>query len=215
MKPKLQLALDLTDLDKALKIAENVNDSIDILEVGTILAIESGMDSIREIRKLLPDIKILGDVRIIKAGGKIASMVYEAGADIVTIISDSTDETFEAVVKEKNKCENREVLIEINDSYTEEHLNKWKQYGLTHLIFHRGSEITSTNEKWNEKDFSEIRKLHEKGFKVYVTGGIGIDEISCFEGVPVESFIIGRTISQASNPLEVAQEIQKEISKYF
>lgn len=215
MKPKLQLALDLTDLDKALAIAENVNDNVDILEVGTILAIESGLDSIREIRKLLPNVKILGDIRIIKAGGKLASMVYDAGADIVTIISDSTDETFEAVVKEKDKVEGREVLIEINDGYTEEQLAKWKKYGLTHLIFHRGSEITATNENWNEKDFAEIRDLHDKGFKVYVTGGIGIEEIAHFEGVPVECFIIGRTISQAENPLEAAQSFQQEITKYF
>lgn len=215
MKPKLQLALDLTDLDQALAIAEKVNDNVDILEIGTILAIESGLDSIREIRKLLPNVKLLGDIRIIKAGGKLASMVYDAGADIVTIISDSTDETFEAVVKEKNKAEGREVLIEINDGYTEEQLAKWKEYGLTHLIFHRGSEITATSENWNEKDFAEIRDLHNKGFKVYVTGGIGIEEISYFEGVPVECFIIGRTISQADNPLEAAQSFQQEINKYF
>lgn len=214
MKPKLQLALDLNDLDKALSIAEQAVDKVDIIEIGTVLAIEAGLDSVRKMRERVPGAKILADIRIIKAGGKLANMAYESGADIVTIISDATDETFKAVVKEKEKSNNREVLIEINDGYKDEQLLKWKnEYGLNHIIFHRGSEITSSSEDWNKRDFDEISRLTEMGFRCYVTGGIGIDEISLFKNVPVECFIVGRTIAGADNPSQVASDFQKELEK--
>lgn len=214
MKPKLQLALDLNNLNEALSIAEQAIDKVDIIEIGTVLAIESGLDSVRKMREKLPQAKILADIRIIKAGGKLANMAYEAGADIVTIISDSTEETFEAVVEEKEKADNREVLIEINEGYTDKQLQKWKnKYDLNHLIFHRGSEIINSSEPWNKKDFDEIKRLAEMGFKCYVTGGIGIEEISSFKNVPVECFIVGRTITGAENPEEVANNFQKELEK--
>lgn len=215
MKPKLQLALDIEDLNKAIKIAKQTEEHVDIIEIGTVLAIEAGLSSVREIREELPNSTLLADIRIIKAGGKLAEMAYNAGADIVTIISDSTSETFEAVTKAKENGEGRQVLIEINDKYNDEDLKKWKRYNLTHLIYHRGSEITATNEEWTENDLNEIKRLSDLGFKVYVTGGIGVKEISLFEGIPVECFIIGRTIAASSDPKQAAMEFQAEINKYF
>lgn len=215
MIPKLQLALDLTDLDKALSIAKKVGNEVDIIEVGTVLAIESGLNSVRETRKTLPHATILADIRIIKAGGKLAKMAYDAGADIVTIMSDATKETFEAVLKQKEMEASREILIEINDTYTEDMLSQWQKYGLTHLIYHRGSEITTSNDSWSEIDFNEIKRLYDLGFKVYVTGGIGLEEIVLFEGTPVECFIIGRTIANAENPAESAREFKDKIAQYF
>lgn len=53
MIPKLQLALDMTDLDQSLDIANLCSDNIDIIEVGTILAIESGLNSVRKIKEKL------------------------------------------------------------------------------------------------------------------------------------------------------------------
>lgn len=212
MKPKIQLALDLTDLDEAIRIAQEASSEVDIIEVGTVLAIESGLESVRKIREKLPNAKILADIRIIKAGGKLSKMAFEAGADIVTIISDATEETFEAVINEKNKFTDKDVLIEINDTYTDEMLNYWKKSGLTHIIYHRGSEITATNDEWNEKDFNEIKRLYEEGFKVYVTGGIGLEEIKLFKRTPVECFIIGRTIAKSENVKEKAKEFKDVIS---
>ena len=212
MNPKIQLALDLTDLNEAIRIAEEASSEVDIIEVGTVLAIESGLESVRKLREKLPNAKILADIRIIKAGGKLSKIAFEAGADIVTIISDATEETFEAVINEKNKFTDKDVLIEINDSYTDEMLNYWKKSGLTHIIYHRGSEITATNDEWNELDFNEIKRLHEEGFKVYVTGGIGLEEIKLFEKIPIECFIIGRTIAKAEDVKQKAKEFRAKIT---
>ena len=64
--PKLQAAFDLVDLDQALAIATTIVDAVDIIEAGTVLVIENGLDSVRKLRAMLPEAIILADIRIIK-----------------------------------------------------------------------------------------------------------------------------------------------------
>ncbi len=58
--PQLQLALDMPDLDEARRIAQAAAASVDIIEA---------------------------DIRIARAGGKLAAMAVAAGADIVSIVA--------------------------------------------------------------------------------------------------------------------------------
>ena len=51
--PKLQAAFDLVDLDQALAIATTIVDAVDIIEAGTVLVIENGLDSVRKLRAML------------------------------------------------------------------------------------------------------------------------------------------------------------------
>lgn len=86
-KPLLQLALDTHDLPSALAPLQQAAPHIDVIEVGTILCLSEGMGAVRIIRSLFPDKTILADVRIAEAGGIIAKMAFEAGADWVSVVS--------------------------------------------------------------------------------------------------------------------------------
>ncbi|WP_294517368.1 orotidine 5'-phosphate decarboxylase / HUMPS family protein [Atopobium minutum] len=213
--PKLQAAFDLVDLDQALAIATTIVDAVDIIEAGTVLVIENGLDSVRKLRAMLPEAIILADIRIIKAGGKLAKMAYEAGADIVTIMSDATKDTFEAVLNEKQAVPNRDVFIEINDRYTEEELEYWLKIGFTNIIFHRASEVVAEHKEWCTRDFDEINRLNHLGFSVYVTGGIEPDDIAKFSGVSVGGFIVGRSITQNEDPSKAACNYAIQLSENF
>lgn len=213
--PKLQAAFDLVDLDQTIAIASSIANDVDIIEAGTVLVIENGLESVRKLRAALPEAIILADIRIIKAGGKLARMAYEAGADIVTIMSDSTRETFEAVANEKQIAPNRDVFIEINDSYTEEELRYWLEIGFTNMIFHRASEVVTKHPEWCKQDFDEINYLNSIGFSVYVTGGIEPDDIVKFRDVLVSGFIIGRSITQNEEPSKAAHNYAVQLGENF
>lgn len=215
MRPKLQLALDLKNIEHALSIVEETKSHIDIIEVGTILAIEEGMRSVRLIRAIAQDHTLLADIRIIKAGGKLAEQAFNAGANSVSLMSDASEETFENVMKQKNIANNRNVIVEINQTYTDEQLAYWRKLGITQIIYHRSSEVNDSEEEWNALDFEKIKKWHELGFEVFVTGGIEIDDIKLFAGVPVYCFIVGRSITASDNPSETSKLYQEEIGKYF
>lgn len=212
---KLQLALDNESLINSLKIAQEVNLEVDIIEVGTILAIENGMDAVRIMKSLFPNHIILADIRIIKAGGKLAKLAFDSGADWVTVMSNASMDTIEAVVKEVNSKKNKDVQIEINDSFTEKQLDEWKNLGINQLIYHRSSEVVVNEREWEDKEIENLKTLEEKGFKLNITGGLKVDDIKIFEELNINSFIVGRSITNSTEPLTSTKEYKKEIRRVF
>jgi 3-keto-L-gulonate-6-phosphate decarboxylase len=89
----LQLALDLTSLDRAADLVAKLSPTLGRIEIGTPLAIAAGLAAIDRIRPLSrPGAVIVADVKICDAGEKIARSAYAAGADVVTVVAAAIDE---------------------------------------------------------------------------------------------------------------------------
>ncbi|MDR1954986.1 MAG: orotidine 5'-phosphate decarboxylase, partial [Candidatus Methanoplasma sp.] len=85
MKPILQVALDLMQLNRAVAIAhEAVDGGADWIEVGTPLIKSDGAEAVRTIRREFPGMKIIADTKTMDVGGLEVEMMAKAGADIVT-----------------------------------------------------------------------------------------------------------------------------------
>ena len=215
MNPKLQLALDMPLLEMALDVLEQVHEHIDVIEVGTILCLSEGMHAVRAIRERYPKHLILADVRIVKAGAVIARMAFDAGADWVSVVAETSSETVEAVVKEA-RLRGADVQIELSDTWSNEQLQLWRELGIQQLIYHPASEVSDLKkDKWHKANLETVQTLHNLGFKVTVTGGMTIDNIPKFKGVPVYCFISGRAIAKSANPGASARAFQEAISDIF
>ncbi len=214
-KVKLQLALDVLSLHEVIEICEKVKKYVDIFEAGTLLCLSEGIKSIEKLKMKFPGHKILANIRIIKAGKVLSDLVYSHGADIVTLMSDSDEETIKAVC-EKALYYDREIQIEINNNFSEEQLKIWKKYNINKVIMHRHSELKDIDSKFNFKNFiSLIEELGKNGFETGITGGIKAQNIKLFKGLKISSFIIGREIIKAENPEKTAEYFKKEIEKYW
>lgn len=214
-RPKLQLALDNDNLLESLSAAKKASLQVDVIEVGTILAVENGMDAVRIIKSLFPDHIVLADIRIIKAGGKLAKLSFDAGADWVTVMSDASVDTIEAVVNEAKSRKNKDVQIEINRTITNEQLDYWQSLGITQIIYHRSTEVVEDEEKWSLDVLDELRGLAGRGFNLTITGGLKLSEIELFKDLPIYCFIAGRSIANAPDPNEAAMKYKNEIARVF
>jgi 3-dehydro-L-gulonate-6-phosphate decarboxylase len=214
-RPKLQLALDNHDLSSSLAAAQKAQSQVDVMEVGTMLAVENGMQAVRIMKSLFPDHIVLADIRIIKAGGKLAKLAFDSGADWVTVMSDASNDTIEAVVKEVISRKNKDIQIEINQSFTHGQTEYWRSLGITQLIYHRSSEVVDEEEKWSPEIINELKHLADNGFNLSITGGLSVDEIKLFKDVPVYCFIAGRKIANSKDPLQAAKEYKDEINTVF
>ncbi|MCG8572845.1 MAG: 3-keto-L-gulonate-6-phosphate decarboxylase UlaD [Spirochaetes bacterium] len=213
--PKLQIALDTFDLPSALSPLQKAHQSIDVIEVGTVLCLSEGMHAVRIIRSLYPDKIILADVRIAEAGSIISKMAFEAGADWVSVVSGASMTTAEVVFKEAQKWK-RDVQIELSEGWTWEKAKQWRDIGIEQAIIHRSRDKEVSGElSWGEADFENICKLADMGYKVTVTGGVNLEDIKCFQGIPVYIFIVGRGIRSAADPSISASQFQNEIKKIF
>ena len=214
-KPLLQLALDTFDLPSALSPLQNAAQYIDIIEVGTVLCLSEGMQAVRVIRSLFPEKTILADVRIAEAGGIIARMAFEAGADWVSVVSGAAPSTAEIVYGVAQEF-GGEVQIELSDGWTWAQAKHWRSIGIDQAIIHRSRDAEALgNLNWSAAELAKISRLSDMGYRVTVTGGVGIDDIKTFAGIPVYIFISGRAICNAAAPADMASAFQQEISRVY
>src|SRR5215207_11645898 len=97
--PVMHLAIDLPDVDAALRRAEiGVKAGVDWLEAGTPLIVRRGADSIGAIAKAFPELPVLADYKTMDSGGKNVHLTLEQGGHIMTVCAGAADETVRSAV---------------------------------------------------------------------------------------------------------------------
>jgi 3-dehydro-L-gulonate-6-phosphate decarboxylase len=215
--PLLQIAMDYVSLPKALEMAVLVAPEVDIIEIGTPLCKAAGLDAIRSMREICPDKIILADFKTPDVGGLEATMAYDAGADMLTVIGGAALATVEqalAVARQRGK----EMLMELTGVRDNEILVRaaeWRKIGVERLVYHREWDAQSAGRMWAESDKVTIRKLIDMGFKLTVTGGMTMELLPFFADLPVSVLICGRGIREAADPRAAAHEMRLALAELW
>ena len=109
---KLQIAVDIADMERVLEIAEQVHDIVDIYEVGTPVIMKEGMRPVRALKERYPDLCVLADTKIMDGGALECEDVCEAGADIVTVLALADNATIAEVAETAHRYD-RKVLADL------------------------------------------------------------------------------------------------------
>jgi 3-hexulose-6-phosphate synthase/6-phospho-3-hexuloisomerase len=100
MLPKVQISLDLTNLEEALATAqEAMAAGVDWLEAGTPLILAEGLRAIRGLRERFPGVPIVADLKTMDGGYLEAQMMAQAGATHVVVMARAHEETIKCVAK--------------------------------------------------------------------------------------------------------------------
>jgi 3-hexulose-6-phosphate synthase len=91
MTARLQLALDDVRHADAIALLDDVQQDIDIAEIGTPLLMRYGMEIVRDVKERFPHLDVLCDAKIMDAAGYEAEMAFDAGADYVTFLAVTDD----------------------------------------------------------------------------------------------------------------------------
>src|SRR6478735_3071428 len=106
---KLQLALDLVNIPEGIALVKEVEQYIDIVEIGTPSVINEGLHAVKAMKEAFPNLQVLADLKIMDAGGYEIMKAAEAGADLVTVLGATNDMTIKGAVAEAKK-QNKQVL---------------------------------------------------------------------------------------------------------
>lgn len=215
-KPRLQLALDVTDLPGALAPLQRAAPAVDIIECGTVLIVAEGLRAVREIRALFPDKPILADIRIAEAGKLLATMAFEAGASLVSVVAGASLTTVRQVCAVA-AAHSGEVQVELADEwYDVERAKLWREAGAQHVIVKRSRDREASGDlSWGHDDIARVDELAALGFTVTITGGISASDLTTFAGHPVGIVIAGRSIAGADDPLTAATAFQDALSEVW
>ena len=207
-KPMLQVALDTDTTAQALNVARQVSDVVDVVEAGTLLIYQEGMDAVSDLRAIAPDKIVLADAKCADAGGHIGKVAKEHGADWLTCINAATVPTMANAQKEI------EVQVELYEGWdNKERAQEWLDNGIDQVVYHQSRDAKFAGQTWGEKDLNSVKSLIDMGFKVSVTGGVKPEVLKLFKGLPVYCFIAGRAIHGADDPHAAALEFKNEIDR--
>lgn len=214
--PLLQVALDETSLEDAVKSVKQYGHVIDIVEVGTILHYAEGAKATSVLRQMYPNKILLDDIKGADAGKTLAEICFKAGADTMTAICSADTNTMIAMLKvAKSYGENKDVQVELYGDWTFEHAQNWIDAGLTQVVYHRSRDAELAGKKWSNDDLSKIAKLIEMGLKVTITGGLNVEDLVLFQDLAIHCVIAGRSIRGAVNPEQAALDFKTEIARIW
>lgn len=205
---KLQLALDRLTKDECFRVLDETKDSIDMIEIGTGVIKEYGMSIVRDIREHYPKHIILADMKTCDAGKHEARQVFEAGADITTVMAFASNTTITDML-EVAKEGNQQVMVDLLEIDTKEKIAELSYIGVDFVSLHVGKD------KQEKGGFHSglFSLLEGYDFQIAVAGGINLDTLSDIIPYQPDIVIVGSAITGADNPREVARKIKAALSK--
>jgi len=207
---KLQVALDFTNLNTAIRIAEDVNKYIDIIEVGTPLIKSEGIKTVKIIKKRFPNKEVVADMKIMDTGYMEARLAFENLADYVTVLAVASDETLKQVVKAASEY-NKGVMVDfISVRNATERMKDIIKYNPDYVLIHSGIDEQSKG-IYPFELFDRI-KSRFRNIKIGIVGGVNALNIKKIKNLP-DLVIVGSFITKSRNPQDAAKKMREVLWK--
>ncbi len=204
----LQLALDMTDMYSALEIAAEVSAYFEILEVGTPLILSQGVSAVKILRDRYPQKIILADLKIADAGDYEASIAYEAGADLVTVLGMADFRTIQGAVA-AGKRMGRGVSVDIlNMNYSADFAVQLENLGVACILLHAATDAVYSATALAAQ-ISEA--VQHSNLPLAIAGGISPQNIGSLVKSGATIFVTGSSVTQASEPKQAAQLLRNQV----
>lgn len=207
---KLQAALDTLTLEECEELLEKAGHSIDIAEVGTPFILKEGMVPVQALKMRFPDILVLADTKIMDAGEYEAEGCFTKGADIVTVLGVSYDETIEGVVKAA-KMYGKQVMVDmIGVKDLAKRSEEVDQMGVDYICVHTAFDIQGTGQQDPLEDLKIVNQVI-KNAKSAVAGGVKLQTLDAIVQEGAEIIVVGGAICNAEDPSNMAKAMKERM----
>ncbi len=206
---KLQLALDMVDLNEALYCIEETKNSIDIIEVGTPLALKSGARAISSIKDKYPGVDLLADFKIMDAGNYEANIAFDAGADIVTVLGVASDVTIAGAISAARKYQKKIMVDLIRVSEIKQRIISMDKLGADYACLHTG--VDSQNGLNSPVGQLLIARQSVTSTRLAIAGGINCRNIGNIVIANPDVIIVGAGITSELDRTRAAADIKRSM----
>ena len=216
--PRLQIALDLTNLDYALQIAKEIINGVReediILEAGTPLIKSHGVKAITLLKEISEGVSVFADTKTIDAGRVEAEIAFKAGAKYASALSFAASETIKDMIEVASKYEGKIVVDLINNSDPRLAITELLRLGVEAFCLHVGVDVQRRRGITMEDLIDEISKLREDFPQIILAaaGGITPKTAEALSRIGVDIIVVGGYIIRARNPLKAAKQVLAAIS---
>lgn len=204
---KLQIALDLDGLDKALAMAEKVYGLVDIIELGTPLMLKEGVGAVRTIKRRFPEAVILADMKIADGGYMEAKFAADAGADIITVLGVAANETVLGVKRAAHEAGKLVYVDMLSVENLAERARELDALDVDIIGVHTAYDVQHTG----RTPFDDLAVLRGavNGAQVAVAGGVKLDTIGRARALGADIAIVGAALTAAPDVREAARRFRE------
>jgi 3-hexulose-6-phosphate synthase/6-phospho-3-hexuloisomerase len=104
LKPVVQVALDVVEVGRAIKIGRlAVDGGVEWVEAGTPLIKAAGLEAVRQLRRTFPKKTIVADMKTMDVGALEVELAAKAGADVVCVLGAAADATISEAITAAKK----------------------------------------------------------------------------------------------------------------
>lgn len=203
------MALDILELDRSIQIAkEAVLGGADWIEAGTPLIKSVGMDAVREMKKALPGVRILADMKTVDTGAMEVEMAAKAGADIVALLASSDNSTIEDALRAARKYGVQIMMDLLTVPDPVKRSRELEALGVDYICVHVGIDQQMTG-----RDTVDFLKEIVKVVNIPVAAAGGIDAVTGAEAVAngAAIVIVGGSIVRSAQVTASAEKIREAI----
>ncbi|MBU4212541.1 MAG: orotidine 5'-phosphate decarboxylase [Verrucomicrobia bacterium] len=200
---RLQVAVDVTSLDEAVRVVEHIGPYVDIVEVGTPLIFEAGLEAVATLKVLCPGRQVLADLKIVDAGYIEARGAFRRGADIVTVLGVADEATINGALRAAREAGGQIMvdLLQVADEAAR--ARELAGLGVTCFCLHTAYDRQGT--------VDPLAKLHAVRGAVAVTlavaGGLGPQNVSAVVADGADIVVVGGAIVAQPDPAAAAAHI--------
>jgi len=208
---KLQLALDLVNIPQAIELIKEVQEHVDVVEIGTPVVINEGLRAVKEVKDAFPNLTVLADLKIMDAAGYEVSQAAASGADIVTILGAAEDASIKGAVEEAQK-QGKQILVDmIAVKDKKARARELDEMGVDYICVHTGYDLQAVG----QNSFEDLRTIKSvvKNAKTAIAGGIKMDTLSEVIAAQPDLIIVGGGITSQEDKKAAAAQMQNLIKE--
>ncbi|AKP45980.1 3-hexulose-6-phosphate synthase [Bacillus smithii] len=208
---ELQLALDLVDIPEAIEIVKEVEEYIDIVEIGTPVVKIWGLEAVKQMKEAFPNLRVLADLKTMDAAAYEVMKASEAGADIVTVLAAAEDLTIKGAVEEAKK-QGKQVLVDmIAVKNLEERAKEIDAMGVDYICVHTGYDLQAVG----KNSFEDLKKIKAvvKNAKTAIAGGIKLETLPEAIKAQPDLVIVGGGIAGQKDKKAVAAKMKEKLQQ--
>jgi len=208
----LQIALDLLNGDRAIKIAkESVKGDPDCwIEAGTPLIKSEGMDIVRKLKENFPKKTIIADMKTMDTGAFETEMAAKAGANIICVLAASDDSTIIDALKSARKYGAKIMVDLIGVKDKNQRAKQLEKLGVDYLCMHVGIDEQMIGKKPVETLTQIVKNTN---MPVAVAGGLNTETVPQVVKAGASIIIVGGAITKAKNVTQATKQIKKAITE--
>lgn len=210
--PYLQVAMDLVDMKSVERVLTGVpaNDHV-IIEAGTPLIKQFGLNVISEIRKIRPDSFIVADLKTLDTGNLEARMAANASADAVVVSGLAPVSTIEKFIIETRKTGIYSVIDMLNVEDPVALIKDLASRGATPSIVELHRAIDNEGSEYDWGNIGAIKEAAGGNLLVATAGGIRQHVVKTALASGADILVVGRAITASKNIKNTAEQFLEEI----